>query len=100
MISLSAVEAMVNAVLPQSQSAVVSIPDPRKGERLVLLTTEAHAARDALLKHARGVGATELAIPAYILVVDKLPLLGTGKTDYVGATALAKERFGQAEAAA
>jgi acyl-[acyl-carrier-protein]-phospholipid O-acyltransferase/long-chain-fatty-acid--[acyl-carrier-protein] ligase len=24
-------------------------------------------------------------------VVDKVPLLGSGKTDYVGATALAKE---------
>jgi acyl-[acyl-carrier-protein]-phospholipid O-acyltransferase/long-chain-fatty-acid--[acyl-carrier-protein] ligase len=24
-------------------------------------------------------------------VVDKIPLLGSGKTDYIGATALAKE---------
>lgn len=28
---------------------------------------------------------------ADIRVVDKVPLLGTGKTDYVGATALAKD---------
>jgi acyl-[acyl-carrier-protein]-phospholipid O-acyltransferase/long-chain-fatty-acid--[acyl-carrier-protein] ligase len=100
MISLSAVEAMVNAVWPQTQSAVVSIPDPRKGERLALITTEPGAAREALLRQARAIGATELSVPAYVLIVDKLPLLGTGKTDYVAATALAKAKFGQVEEAA
>ena len=94
MISLSAVETLVNTVWPQAQSAVVSIPDPRKGERLVLITTQADAARDAMLKQARASGAPELSVPAYVLTVDKLPLLGTGKTDYVGATALAREKFG------
>jgi len=42
-------------------------------------------------RQAKSVGASELAVPADIRVVDKVPLLGTGKTDYVGATALAKE---------
>jgi acyl-[acyl-carrier-protein]-phospholipid O-acyltransferase/long-chain-fatty-acid--[acyl-carrier-protein] ligase len=100
MISLSAVETLVHAVWPQAQSAVVSIPDPRKGERLVLVTTEAHATREAMLKQARATGATELSVPAFVLVVDKLPLLGTGKVDYVGVAALAKEKFGPVEAAA
>jgi acyl-[acyl-carrier-protein]-phospholipid O-acyltransferase/long-chain-fatty-acid--[acyl-carrier-protein] ligase len=31
-------------------------------------------------------------VPAEILLVSSLPLLGTGKPDYVAATALAKER--------
>ena len=31
-------------------------------------------------------------VPSEILVVDKLPLLGSGKADYAAATALAKER--------
>jgi acyl-[acyl-carrier-protein]-phospholipid O-acyltransferase/long-chain-fatty-acid--[acyl-carrier-protein] ligase len=100
MISLSAVETMVAALYPQARSAVVSIPDARKGERLVLVTTEAGAARDAMLRQARLMGATELSVPAFIAVVDELPLLGTGKTDYVAATALAKERFAVVEAAA
>jgi len=99
MISLAAVEAMVNAIWPQARAAVVSIPDARKGERLVLVTTQADATREAVLKQARASGVTELSAPSFVLVVDELPLLGTGKTDYVTATALAKEKFGAAEAA-
>ena len=90
MVSLTASEAMAAAVWPQAQSAVVALPDPRKGERIVLLTTEAAPAREALLKHARAIGATELSVPSVLLTVDALPLLGTGKTDYVGALELAK----------
>ena len=35
-----------------------------------------------------------LAVPAGILAIDKVPVLGSGKTNYVAATALAKERVG------
>jgi len=42
-------------------------------------------------RQANSVGASELAVPASIQVVDKVPLLGSGKTDYVGATAMARE---------
>jgi acyl-[acyl-carrier-protein]-phospholipid O-acyltransferase/long-chain-fatty-acid--[acyl-carrier-protein] ligase len=91
MVSLSAVEAMASAIWPQAMSVAVSIPDLRKGERVVLLTTQADAAREALQRHAKSVGASELSVPADIRVVDKVPLLGSGKTDYVGATQLARE---------
>ena len=49
------------------------------------------ADRPAMQLLAKASGASELAVPAVIQVVDKLPLLGSGKTDYVAATALAKE---------
>jgi acyl-[acyl-carrier-protein]-phospholipid O-acyltransferase/long-chain-fatty-acid--[acyl-carrier-protein] ligase len=91
MVSLSAVEAMASAIWPQALSVAVSIPDLRKGERVVLLTTQTDAAREALQRHAKGIGASELLVPADIRVVDKIPLLGSGKTDYVGATQLARE---------
>ncbi|MBR0757485.1 acyl-[ACP]--phospholipid O-acyltransferase [Bradyrhizobium jicamae] len=91
MVSLSAVETMAAALWPQAMSVAVSIPDQRKGERIVLLTTQRDADRAAMQRQAKSIGASELAVPADIRVVDKVPLLGTGKTDYVGATALARE---------
>ncbi|MHC2254636.1 acyl-[acyl-carrier-protein]-phospholipid O-acyltransferase/long-chain-fatty-acid--[acyl-carrier-protein] ligase [Bradyrhizobium embrapense] len=100
MVSLSAVEAMATALWPQAMSVAVTLPDPRKGERIVLLTTQKDADRAAMQRQAKSFGASELAVPADIRVVDKVPLLGTGKTDYVGATALAKELAAAATAPA
>jgi acyl-[acyl-carrier-protein]-phospholipid O-acyltransferase/long-chain-fatty-acid--[acyl-carrier-protein] ligase len=91
MVSLSAVEAMAAALWPQAASVAVAIPDQRKGERIVLLTTDKNAERSALQQQAKATGASELAVPSVIHVVDKVPLLGTGKTDYVGATAMASD---------
>jgi len=91
MVSLSAVEAMAATLWPQATSVAVSIPDARKGERIVLLTTQKDADRAAMQRQAKAVGASELAVPADIRVVAAVPLLGSGKTDYVGATRLAKE---------
>jgi hypothetical protein len=69
----------------------------RKGERIVLLTTQKDAERPAMQRQAKTVGASELAVPADIRVVGTVPLLGSGKTDYVGATTLANELATPAE---
>jgi acyl-[acyl-carrier-protein]-phospholipid O-acyltransferase/long-chain-fatty-acid--[acyl-carrier-protein] ligase len=96
MVSLSAVEAMAAALWPQAISVAVSLPDARKGERIALLTTQKDADRSAMQRQAKATGASELAVPASVRVVDKIPLLGSGKTDYVAATALAAEIAGAA----
>ncbi|MGQ0672269.1 MAG: acyl-[ACP]--phospholipid O-acyltransferase [Hyphomicrobium sp.] len=93
MVSLSAVEAMASDLWPSLITLVVSVPDARKGEKLVLLTTDATCTREAFAKHARAKGASELSVPAEVLVVDRMPLLGSGKPDYVEALALAKARL-------
>ncbi|MDP3174007.1 MAG: 2-acylglycerophosphoethanolamine acyltransferase, partial [Phenylobacterium sp.] len=62
---------------------VVAMPDPKKGERLVLVTDQRDAEASALLTHAQSVGAPEIAAPRKILKVTAVPVLGTGKTDYV-----------------
>lgn len=94
MVSLSAVEALATELWPAVTSVVVALPDARKGERLVLMTGDASASRDAFARFARQKGANELMVPADILVVPSVPLLGSGKPDYVAALALAKERMG------
>jgi acyl-[acyl-carrier-protein]-phospholipid O-acyltransferase / long-chain-fatty-acid--[acyl-carrier-protein] ligase len=91
MVSLSAVEAIAAAIWPQAISVAVSLPDQRKGERVVLLTTQQNADRPAMQREAKAKGASELSVPSSIQVVDKIPLLGSGKTDYVAATELARQ---------
>ncbi len=100
MVSLAAVEVMAAEVWPNALSVVVSVPDARKGERLVLLTQEKTATRDAFLRHARLKGAPELSVPADIMIVDAVPLLGSGKPDYVAAKELALKRAAPATAEA
>ena len=93
MISLAAVEALAADLWPNLISVVVAQPDARKGEKLILLTTDAKCQRPAFIQFAKSRGATELMIPADILIVDKIPLLGSGKPDFIAATKLAAERM-------
>lgn len=89
MVSLTAVETVLNKLWPEFAHAVVSIPDEKKGEQLALLTTFKEAKREAITKHFKEQGINELAIPRKILHMDALPLLGTGKVDYQKAKGLA-----------
>jgi acyl-[acyl-carrier-protein]-phospholipid O-acyltransferase/long-chain-fatty-acid--[acyl-carrier-protein] ligase len=81
MVSLAAVEGNVAALWPDSNHVVVSLPDPRKGEVLVLVTEKADAGRDSLLAHGRAQGVPELWVPRTIVVTAKIPVLGSGKVD-------------------
>jgi acyl-[acyl-carrier-protein]-phospholipid O-acyltransferase/long-chain-fatty-acid--[acyl-carrier-protein] ligase len=91
MVSMPAAETLAAGLWPDAAHAVVAIPDGRKGEALVLLTTRKDAAPGALLAHARAKGAAEIAVPRVIQVVDALPLLGTGKVDYTAAGRMVAE---------
>ncbi len=97
MVSLAAVEAMAAELWPAAPSVVVAMPDARKGERLVLLTADDKITRADFLAHAKRTGATELMVPAEVMVVPAVPLLGSGKPDYVAARKLAEERAGRAK---
>ena len=83
MISLTAVETQINALWPGTMHAVVNIPDEKKGEQLILFTTQPTAQRGALLAAFKEKGLSELAVPKTIRVVEEIPLMGTGKVDYV-----------------
>ncbi|MEO7826596.1 MAG: hypothetical protein ABIR60_05595, partial [Allosphingosinicella sp.] len=89
MVSLPAVEGYAAALWPEADHAVVTRPDPRKGEQLILFTTRKDADAKGLQGWARANGVTELMIPRDIRVLDSLPVLGTGKLDYVTMTAMA-----------
>jgi acyl-[acyl-carrier-protein]-phospholipid O-acyltransferase/long-chain-fatty-acid--[acyl-carrier-protein] ligase len=67
-------ETLAAELWPEAASAVVTQPDPRRGERLVLVTEQKAATRAAFQAHARTKGASDLMVPAEVIVVDKLPL--------------------------
>ena len=69
---------------------MVSVPDARKGEQLVLVTDCPDADRDDLVAHAKRNGLTELMVPKTIVHEDKVPLLGSGKIDYQAVAELVK----------
>ena len=85
MVSLGAVEMIAGSLWPEENHAVVAIPDKRRGEKIVLVTTSQQAVRDALAEASRRAGFTELMVPNLIVKVAEIPVLGSGKTDYVTA---------------
>lgn len=90
MVSLASVETMVNAVYPAFMHAVVAMPDAKKGEQLVLVTTNPALNRAEISRYAAEHGISELAVPKMILPLDKMPVLGSGKTDYAEVTSFVK----------
>lgn len=83
MVSLEVVEQIANLASPVGQHAATMQTDPQRGENILLFTTDAKLNREALLNAARELGSPELAVARRIVPVVGLPLLGTGKTDYV-----------------
>ena len=99
MVSLAAVEALAAELWPGFLCAVATQPDPRKGERLVLVTEAEDATRSDFLAFAKSKGASDLMVPAEILA-DKVPVLGSGKVDFVGVTKMVRDRAAGASQAA
>jgi acyl-[acyl-carrier-protein]-phospholipid O-acyltransferase / long-chain-fatty-acid--[acyl-carrier-protein] ligase len=93
MISLAAVEALASELWPTVPSAVVALPDPRRGERLILITQQKNATRSEIQTFAKARHASDLMIPSEVWTWDKLPLLGSGKVDMVSLTKLVQERI-------
>lgn len=82
MISLTAVEELALKTWPKFNHAAVNLPDEKKGEKIVLMTDNPSATRRSIQDTAHQLGIGELNIPKKVIVIDKLPVLGTGKTDY------------------
>ena len=98
MVSLGAVEMLVESLWPEERHAAVAVPDKKRGERIVLVTT-ADANADELRKFGKQAGAAELMVPNDIVKVSEIPVLGSGKTDYVSTRKLALDRLGLGAAA-
>ena len=83
MISLEVVEKNATTAAPGFAHAATTRADAAKGEALVLFTTAPDLSREQLLAAAKAAGSPELSVPRIIRMVETIPLLGSGKTDYV-----------------
>ena len=83
MVSLEVVEKNATNAAPGFIHAASTRPDAAKGEALVLFTTAPDLRREQLLAAAKASGSPELSVPRSIRHVEAIPLLGSGKTDYV-----------------
>lgn len=92
MVSLEVVEKIAVTASPLHQHAATTISDEGRGESIVLVTTDVALKRDMLQQAAKELGSPEIAIARKIVIVDKIPVLGTGKTDYVGIKELVSKK--------
>lgn len=90
MISLGAVEEALQRFYPDGSHVVLAAPDDRKGEQLVVLSTVA-IRRDELIGQFRAGGYPEIMLPRRLFEVEKIPVLPTGKTDFIGSKAMMEE---------
>lgn len=91
MVSLAVVENCASAIWPDNMHAAATLPDPRKGEQIILLSDSPDANRDDILAWCQNHGTPELSVPKKVFLVDEIPVLGTGKLDYGAIQKLAED---------
>ena len=91
MVSLLSVEMVIEKRWPGYITGAVNIPDAKKGEQIVLITTCKDITKEEMIAVFKAAGVTELGIPSRVITTDEPPLLGTGKFNYVAAKELAEK---------
>ena len=66
----------------------------------MLVTQKQGASRAEFQAFAKAKGASELMVPAEVMVVPAVPVLGSGKLDFAGIARLVRERAGPSDPAA
>lgn len=91
MVSLETVEQIAREASPVFQHAATTQTDAQRGENIILFSTDSALTKASLQASASRLGMPEIAIPRKIVPLKELPLLGTGKIDYVSIKKLAEE---------
>ena len=89
MVSLTAVEQLAINAWPDAHHAAISIVDAKKGEQIILVTTQKQAVISDLIAASPGI--SNISIPKKILIVDSIPVMATGKINYPAVLNLTNE---------
>lgn len=92
MVSLTSAETFISEAFPDREHAVVAVPDKKKGEKLVLFTTDKSINRKTLVSGLKKTDSIDMMTPKIIIHIDEIPVLRTGKVDYVTINNLALEQ--------
>lgn len=78
-----------------AQAVVTAVPDPKRGERLIVLHTKLPMTPGEIIKRLQAEGLPNLYLPSEdsFLEVEQIPVLGTGKLDLRGMQQVAKQHF-------
>jgi acyl-[acyl-carrier-protein]-phospholipid O-acyltransferase/long-chain-fatty-acid--[acyl-carrier-protein] ligase len=90
-----ALEKVLGGDPEHAKAVVTAIPDPRKGERLVVLYLPTTKTPDQIRQDLAAAGLPNLWIPSpdSFIQVDHIPVLGTGKLDLKAMREVAMARF-------
>jgi acyl-[acyl-carrier-protein]-phospholipid O-acyltransferase/long-chain-fatty-acid--[acyl-carrier-protein] ligase len=91
-VSLAFVEDLVVDLWPDHVAAAIAAPDPKRGERVILATTKLGATRAEVQAWMKIKGASEIMHPSAVVVLDEIPLLGSGKVNYVALAKALRDR--------
>ena len=90
MISMTAVELALKNLWPDNLTALVRLPDPKRGEQLIAYTDKQDATLKQIQEYFKEQGFSELWVPKKVEILEKMLLMGTGKIDYPALEKLAK----------
>lgn len=93
MVSLNLVEDIAFKTYGENKFAAVSIPDKRKGERIILFTSMPELNLKDFKRYIKSIKESALLLPKEMVYIEQIPLLGSGKTDYVTLQKQALELF-------
>ena len=83
MVSLDLSEEVASECFGTSNLATLATADPSKGEKIILFMTEEGHSLKTLRAFISSRNLSPLLMPSEITLIENIPLLGSGKTDYV-----------------
>ena len=82
MTPLDGIETELQQQWPQSCFATTGVGDAKRGEQIAAITDNPNITRKQIIDAFQRAGLPPLWVPRYLIVVNDIPQLSTGKTDY------------------